>query len=66
MNILVAGNCDKYDFVLTLALMLGAYKDESVMIVTDNDRNYRYFKGEASGVKIANNIPSLPFRHNDL
>ncbi|GGA04929.1 hypothetical protein GCM10008018_58520 [Paenibacillus marchantiophytorum] len=61
MNILVAGNCDKYDFVLTLAIMLGAYKEESVMIVTDNDRHYRYFQGEASGVKIVNHIPPFPF-----
>jgi hypothetical protein len=60
MNIVITGNCEKHDFVLTVALLLKSYKEESVYIITDYYQNYQYFNGEVSGIKVSSESPSYP------
>jgi hypothetical protein len=52
MKIIFAGDCEKHDFVLTVAVLLKAYLNKPVTILPDNQRNYSYFSGEISGVEI--------------
>jgi hypothetical protein len=52
MNIVVAGECQKHDFMLSIAIMLKHYFNNEVMIVTDHMRHYQYFDGEVSGIRI--------------
>lgn len=54
MNIVVAGDCEKHDFILVAAVLLKSYFNNDVMIITDNSRHYQYFEGEVSGIRIAN------------
>lgn len=58
MNTIVFGDCEKHDFVLTAAALLHAHTNQKVTVVTDEDRNYRYFDGEVSGVKVDFEVPS--------
>lgn len=58
MNAIVFGDCEKHDFVLTAASLLQAHTNKKVSVVTDEDRNYRYFEGEVSGVKIDFEVPT--------
>ncbi|MEK4290021.1 hypothetical protein MKX34_08825 [Paenibacillus sp. FSL R5-0636] len=53
MHIVVAGDCEKHDFILAAAILLKSYFNNEVMIISDNSRNYQYFEGEVSGIKIA-------------
>lgn len=54
MNIVFFGDCEKHDFVLTTAIALQTVNEEvPVTVVSDNDRNYRFFEGEVSGISIA-------------
>jgi len=53
LHIVVAGDCEKHDFILAAAILLKSYFNNEVMIISDNSRNYQYFEGEVSGIKIA-------------
>ncbi|RUT39522.1 hypothetical protein EJP82_25930 [Paenibacillus anaericanus] len=45
MRLIVAGDCEKHDFILTVANLINSYyADQSVVIVTDNPRHYGYFQ----------------------
>lgn len=46
------GDCEKHDFVIGLGMALGTLTEKSAHIVTDNDKQYKYFEGEVSGVFI--------------
>jgi hypothetical protein len=46
------GDCEKHEFVLAVALVLGAVSEQEIAIVSDNHRNYKYFNGEVSGIRI--------------
>lgn len=52
MNIVVAGDCEKHDFILAAAMLLRNYFNNEVMVITDNNRHYQYLDGEASGITI--------------
>ncbi|MBW7475208.1 hypothetical protein K0T92_10655 [Paenibacillus oenotherae] len=52
MNIVMAGDCEKHDFVLAAAVLLKSYHENKVSIITDDSRHYRYMGGEVSGVAI--------------
>ncbi|WP_178381995.1 hypothetical protein [Paenibacillus sp. P32E] len=53
LNIVVAGDCEKHDFILVAAILLKSYFNNDVMIISDNSRHYQYFEGEVSGIRIA-------------
>ncbi|MRN53054.1 hypothetical protein [Paenibacillus monticola] len=59
MNIVVAGECEKHDFMLVAAVLLKNYFNNEVMIISDNSRHYQYFEGEVSGVKIADSSATV-------
>jgi hypothetical protein len=46
------GDCEKHDFVIASAMALGVITNKTPHIVTDMDKNYKYFEGEVSGVII--------------
>ncbi|WP_152392578.1 hypothetical protein [Paenibacillus guangzhouensis] len=51
MRLIVAGDCEKHDFILTVANLIHSYyPDQSLVIVTDHSRHYRYFQD--SGIPI--------------
>lgn len=62
MNIVVAGDCEKHDFMLAAAVLLKGYFNNAVMIVSDNSRHYQYFEGEVSGIQIMNAEPAVADR----
>lgn len=47
------GDCEKHDFVIPFAAALGALLKTEPHIVSDDDRNYKYFNGSVSGVTIS-------------
>jgi ABC-type Na+ efflux pump permease subunit len=51
--IVFLGDCDKSDFVISVAVLMQASLKQQVTIITDKPRTYRYFDGEVSGIKIA-------------
>lgn len=53
LNIVVAGDCEKHDFILVAAVLLKNYFNNEVMVISDNNRHYQYFEGEVSGIRIA-------------
>jgi hypothetical protein len=52
MNILLLGNCDKYDLSLSLAYLISLHSNKSVCVVTDNNTFYHYFNGDTQDIKI--------------
>lgn len=53
MNIVFFGECEKHDFALTVGIALHTLYDKKVTIASDNNKNYKYFDGEVSGISIA-------------
>lgn len=58
MKIVIAGNCEKHDFVLAAAVLLKSYHEKKVAIITDDTRHYPYMGGEVSGVAILDAEPA--------
>ncbi|WP_159887535.1 hypothetical protein [Paenibacillus puerhi] len=53
MDLVFIGDCEKHDLTLTVALLMKEFRnDEQLIVVTDTTRSYRYFQGEASGIRI--------------
>lgn len=52
MDLVIVGDCIKHDYVLAAAVLIKIYSKKRVAIITDEDRSYRYFDGEVSGVEI--------------
>lgn len=46
------GDYPKHDLVLTIAACLSLIHDKEVSVVSDCDKNYRYFDGDVAGVTI--------------
>lgn len=46
------GDCEKHDFAIALSMCLSALTEKEVTIISDSNKNYKYFEGEVSGVKI--------------
>lgn len=62
LNIVVAGDCEKHDFILVAAILLKGYYNNDVMIISDNHRHYQYFDGEVSGIQIRDAEPDVADR----
>lgn len=60
MKVIIAGDCQKHDYVLAAACLIKAYTDKTVTVITDADENYRYFNGEVSGIRIDVEVPKNP------
>ncbi|MFC6333910.1 hypothetical protein ACFP56_14880 [Paenibacillus septentrionalis] len=52
MKLVIAGNCEKHDYILTIAVLLRGTGVNSIVIVTDSDKHYKYFDGEFDGIGI--------------
>ena|GEM_PF-1602565 len=52
MKLVIAGNCEKHDYILTIAALLRSTGVNSIVIVTDSDKQYKYFDGEIDGIGI--------------
>ncbi|OXM15543.1 hypothetical protein [Paenibacillus herberti] len=51
-RIVLAGECDKHDFVLMMASLLHAHTGKEAYIVTDKEERYRYFQENIPGVTV--------------